>query len=98
MSTRMEKIFNAYTSITKKTSDEIRFVLFDGKTILPSDTPLSLGVEHNDYINAMPVDTGGAASSEVQTLDQQVRYLYFEDKEEEDEKQLECDIFTFIFH
>ncbi|CAN8065971.1 unnamed protein product [Agarophyton chilense] len=57
-STPFRKVFEAFSQKMKEPVKAFRF-LYDGKRISESDTPVSLGVENGDSIDAMVMSQGG---------------------------------------
>lgn len=58
MTTKFEKIFNAFCSRKALQPDAVRF-LFDGSRINPNQTPKDLDMEDGDSIDAMMEQVGG---------------------------------------
>lgn len=58
MTTKFEKIFNAFCSRKALQPDAVRF-LFDGTRINPTQTPKDLDMEDGDSIDAMMEQVGG---------------------------------------
>lgn len=56
--TKLSKLFDAYTSRKDLKPDSIKF-LFDGNRLSGDQTPESLDMEDNDVIDAMLTQTGG---------------------------------------
>mmetsp|Transcript_8703 Transcript_8703/g.15052 ORF Transcript_8703/g.15052 Transcript_8703/m.15052 type:complete len:97 (-) Transcript_8703:20-310(-) len=57
-STKMEKVFKAYCDKKSLTAEHIKF-MYDGARVLGDSTPASLGMEDDDSIDAMILQTGG---------------------------------------
>ncbi|OEH80585.1 ubiquitin-like protein smt3 [Cyclospora cayetanensis] len=56
--TKLEKLMTAYCNRLGQSIDSVRF-LYDGERVKPEKTPMDLGIEDGDVIDAMVQQTGG---------------------------------------
>ncbi|KAL8449353.1 hypothetical protein Emag_003643 [Eimeria magna] len=57
--TKLEKLMTAYCNRLGQSIDSVRF-LYDGERVKPEKTPMDLGIEDGDVIDAMVQQTGGS--------------------------------------
>lgn len=59
--TKLEKLMQAYCNRLGQHMDAVRF-LYDGERVKPEKTPLDMGIEDGDVIDAMVQQTGGGVA------------------------------------